>query len=178
MQEEVKKELEEMGSPLAGQKVGLPYGEPKDYFAGMPGRLAAMMAEEQVANSLPAAGNPYAIPGGYFEALPARVLAAAKQKEKSRGVVTFRQLRIAAAAVVLLAVGVGTFVGMIDNTAKATGGAILANVDDKDIKDYLGNAATPLADVTAAGYIDEIDVKTEDIEKYLDENGWDAEMTF
>lgn len=178
MQEEVKKELEEMGSSLAATRIGAPYRVPEGYFAGMPGRLTAIISADLEVNSLPAPCNPYSVPGGYFEQLPGRALAEAKQKERKGVMITFRQLRVAAVAVVLLAVGLGIFVRTGQTEKGLTENAILANVADKDIKAYLGNAGAPLAGASAGRYLDKIDIKAEDIEKYLDENGWETDMTF
>ncbi|MBX2907631.1 MAG: hypothetical protein KF744_16420 [Taibaiella sp.] len=178
MNEEVKKELEELKSPLAGSKIGMPFGGQQDYFAGMPEKIASIIAEEQTNAGLPMAVNPYVVPVGYFEELPARVLANAGRPARKGVTITFRQLRLAAAAVVLLVVGVGAFVRTTQMGTGISENAILANVADKDIRAYLGNAGAPLADASAGRYIDKIDVKAEDIEKYLDDNGWDTEMTF
>jgi len=178
MNDEVKRELEELGSPLVGHKIGMPFGGQQDYFAYMPGELSAKIANDRTETSLPAGVNPYAVPAGYFEQLPGIVVAKAMQPARKGVLVTFRQLRVAAAAVVLLAVGLGTFVRQVQTGPDVSETAILANVADKDIKAYLGNAGAPLASVSAGRYIDKIDVKAEDIEKYLDETGWDAEMMF
>lgn len=178
MQEEVKKELEEMGSQLAGAGIGLPYGGQEDYFARMPGKIVALITAERREGLLPVTANPYAVPSGYFEQLPGKVATKAIGQVRKGVVVSFRQLRVAAAAVVLLAVGLGTFVRMGDGPVGGADSAILANVADKDIKAYLGNAGASLAGGSAGRYIDKIDIKAEDIEKYLDENGWETDMTF
>lgn len=178
MNEEVKKELEELKSPLAGSKIGMPYRVQQEYLDGLPDKLASLISEEQVETALPLAVNPYAVPDRYFDELPARV-AAEVIKPASKGItITFPQLRLAAAAVVLLAVGLGALVRTTQLGPDTSEHAILANVADKDIKAYLSNVGAPLADVSAGRYIDRLDVKAEDIEKYLDDNGWDAEMTF
>ena len=178
MKDEVRKELEELKSPLAERKIGVPYSEPQSYFAVLPGNMEALRGKSEENSSLPAAVHPYAAPAGYFRQLPEQVLARVKPPGKNGMLITFGQLRMAAAAVVLLAVGAGAFVRMGENRVRVPDDAMLANVADKDIKAYLGYSRMPVADLSAARYVDNIDVKTEDIERYLDETGWDAEMSF
>lgn len=176
MKDEIKKELEDIGSPLAKGRVNLPYGVPAGYFSGLSQRMAGLAALEG-AGSLPAPAHPYLAPAGYFDQLPHAILARAKKTGRGGSAITFRQVRMAAAAVLLLAVGLATFTAT-QTGIRQGGDGLLANVADKDIKAYLGAAAMQSHDLQAASYVDNISVRSEDIVKYLDETGWDTEVNF
>lgn len=90
-----------------------PYPVPDGYFEALPGKILAMVQEE---TKLELPGTmPYEVPAGYFEQLPEQVLQAAKQADKKKGrTIPFglpigKAVRWAAAAILLLGVGIGSY---------------------------------------------------------------------
>ena len=152
---------------------------PQGYFEGI---TATIVAAAKVGSSPSAITKetPFAVPAGYFDALPAQVLAAAKQAQPAKkqpvriplGQQSFRGIRWAAAAVMLVCIGFGgylTFNPQPDPTDK-----MLTSVPNTDIQDYLHS--TDVFDVPRIinnNDINALGVDNKDIIQYLNETGWD-----
>ncbi len=178
MKEEIKYELSELGSSLAGQRVVMPYSAPDGYFDGLSGRLNSCIADEfEQDNGLGLSKElPYRAPEGYFDALPGRILEKAGRSKQRGFAITFRQLRWAAAAVLVVAIGLGAVNLMQEGNATMTKDGLLANVGDKEIREYLVSIYhAPAKGATGSAYLEGIDVDTRDIVAYLDETGWNLD---
>jgi len=151
---------------------------PQGYFENI---TSAIVASAIAGNSPSALSKetPFAVPSGYFDTLPAQILAAAKQAQPVKkhmhiplGQQSFRGIRWAAAAVMLICIGFGgylTFNTQTDQTDK-----MLSSVPNTDIQDYLHN--TYVFDVPRIINNDDINtigVDNKDIIQYLNETGWD-----
>ena len=120
-------------------------------------------------------------PVGYFDALPAQMLHAAKNAGagKKKAVLIplsrpgiYRQLRWAAAAVMLLSIGVGAYMTFF--TIPASPERILASVAGNDIQDYIEHTyRLDVKRIVNGNDINNIPVDNCDIIQYLDETGWD-----
>ena len=156
------------------------YNVPQGYFAGLTSNiLNAVKAEHITATS--SKKMPFSVPAGYFEALPAQMLQAAKKSGAVKKETTriplgrpnpFRQIRWAAAAVLLICIGFGgyeTFFLQPDYMEN-----MLTAVPSNDIQDYLQhNYIYDVNRVVNSEDINKIEVDNKDIIQYLDETGWD-----
>lgn len=175
MREEINKELRELGSSLADVRIPIPYQLPGGYFAAFEKNILACTINHQQETALPAIGNPYAAPVGYFESLPDRLQQRLPKTPKKGILITFRQVRWAAAAVLLVMIGVGGYnVYKTTGNSNANGFEILASVADGDIQEYLGPNYLAEAQSNSTT-VEKMDVPTADIVDYLDETGWDNE---
>jgi len=152
---------------------------PQGYFEGI---TDTIVAAAKAGNSPVAItkDTPFAVPAGYFNALPAQMLAAAKEAQPAKkkpvriplGQQSFRGIRWAAAAVMLICIGFGgylTFNPQPDQTDR-----MLASVPNTDIQDYLHS--TYVFDVPRIinnDAINTLGVDNKDIIQYLNETGWD-----
>lgn len=174
--QEINKELKELGSSLADEHVHMPFEVPQGYFAAAERTIVAKAMQEEAESSLPVATNPYAAPKGYFDSLPSRIEERLPQTKKRGILISFRQVRWAAAAVLLLMIGVGGYSVYRTPGAANTGSwGMLASVADGDIQEYLG--PNYLAEAQSNNTtVERMDVPTADIVDYLDETGWDNEI--
>lgn len=167
MNRAIKEELEEMGSSLGGLQKGMPYEVPQGYFDSLQENSAGQFM-------LPGKAMPHEVPAGYFAQLPDTIARKAHDGQRRGIVISFRQLRWAAAAVVLIAVMAGG-INLVQTSNNRERG-FLASVADRDIKDYLVNNYRPVPEpVKEDKYLDGLDISTNDIITYLDENGWGNE---
>ena len=152
---------------------------PGGYFEGVTATIVAA-AKAGTSPTAISKENPFALPAGYFTTLPAQVLEAAKQahpiKKQSRrislGQQSFRGIRWAAAAVLLICIGFGGYL-TFNNPANPTD-KMLASVPNTDIQDYLHNTYTfDVPRIVNNDAINSIGVDNKDIIQYLNENGWD-----
>lgn len=161
---------------------GMPYAVPGGYFEGLPEQMLFAALESEQVPALPKA-TPFATPAGYFDQLPAQMLQAAQKadatpnKPAKKTISLGRALRWAAAAVLLLGVGITSYNVLIPGE-KTTEQAIAA-LPNNLINEYVNQNAT-VADVAVntskpiAGNMKELkQLKDEDITGYLDETGWD-----
>jgi hypothetical protein len=180
MKEEIKQELNEAGSSLAGKQIPMPYALPDGYFSRFEKNLRSEITEDDTTAAVHAlAGKtlPYHVPGNYFDKLPKQLLEK-NEAGKQKGIrITFPQLRWAAAAIVLIAVSVGTYnLYMPSADTIKPGKVMLASVNNNDIQEYLANAAgTNVKLNNDDGYPEIIEIDTKDIISYLDQTGWDTE---
>lgn len=109
---EIISELQELKSPLASYPRTMPYALPQGYFKDMEQELMIT-----VTGNLEATGvnMPFALPDNYFEKLPGQLLQAAKestttqQAKPARTRTLWLGVRWAAAAVLILTIGVGSY---------------------------------------------------------------------
>ncbi|MBA3828764.1 MAG: hypothetical protein H0X33_07490 [Taibaiella sp.] len=175
--------IEDAADPVLVTNKQLPYSVPAGYFDLLPGEVMRNV-DSLFATTLPDGANLLDVPSGYFESLPEKILAAAKASEQTktkiiplrRGV--WKKVRLAAAAVLLLGIGMGIYkvaerpapmnvaneLAMVDNGAITS--YISQNIDDFD-QDMIARGLSK-KDIDAAA--EEIDAQ--DIQEYLDENGW------
>lgn len=168
--------MEERSPQLDNIGRGMPYAVPGGYFDELASRTLAAVRAEETAGKLPTT-MPYAAPEGYFESLAGRVLQQTAVPQPKKGfVISFPAMRWAAAAMVILMAGLGGY--ELQQRMPAEGGEtqFLASVNDAEIEAYLGgDVAARTATTADAHYLDGLDVKNKDIEKYLDETGWSIE---
>lgn len=178
MNEEVKQELEDMRSGLSGLSKAMPFNVPDGYFGSLASDIGSLVAPEshQQLDDMRLPTTMLQVPDGYFDQLPNRVMQNVEGKKKQGVVLSFRWLRLAAAAVVIIAVGLGLYrvsnsdsIDMEQNT--------IASVDSQDISAYLQYASAPYKYNNANEYIlDDVDLQSGDIVLYLDETGWEADF--
>jgi len=164
MNDAVKTELEQMGSTLAGMPRGMPYALPEGYFAAMDERMVNVIIEPALSET----SLPYEVPAGYFDTLP-DVITMKAMKATNRGTLQLGWLRVVAAAVVLLMVGVGAWMVLERNTT--TPDRLLARVNEREIREYL--AVPDAVSGNAEAYVQQAKVEPDDIVTYLDETGWE-----
>ena len=169
---------------VAGDKV-MPYNVPDGYFEGFASNIIAAAK----AGSIYQPDNlnrqmPNSVPAGYFDSLPGKMLQAAKYassvKKKTTiiplGRDSFRQVRWAAAAVLLVCIGLGGYVSFFSGNGHQNGTeTMLASVPNEEIQDYLQH--TYILDVNRIvnnNDINKIQVDNSDIVQYLNETGWDV----
>ncbi len=174
MKKETADELEALGSSLQHLSRKMPFSVPEGYFGQMTAEVES--ATCGVIGSMPKGAKsqqPFSMPEGYFEQMTADVMSKTVGAEKNR-TIPFVYLRWVAAAVLVIAVGVGMS-GLFNGVNVSTAGS-LASVSDKDIRTYLSEDM-PTVDIDKIAdnsYLDGIDTK--EIESYLDENGWDDDV--
>lgn len=109
---DILSELKELNSPLADAPRTMPYKVPQGYFAGLADNVSERV-ESTV--DLDTRAQPYSLPEGYFEGLPEELLQKIKQAEsspqlKKKGTTLWlKNIRWAAAAILILAVGLGSY---------------------------------------------------------------------
>lgn len=175
MQDEINNELRELGSGLADGNRGMPHGIPAGYFDALSKKMADMAMESDAEARLPRVDMPYKAPIGYFEALPGRMLELVGAKTKKGILISFGQIRWAAAAMLFIMVGIGTYRVFYANERPVYQNELLASVDDGDIQEYLGEAGHVHAGQQESIAMDKMEVTQADIVGYLDETGWDNE---
>lgn len=165
----------------------MPHHVPDGYFDGLAGNMY-MLVQEPVLNM--GRNTPNEVPAGYFDALPELILQKAKAAETGKatrtvsfGGVIWKNVRWAAAAVLLMGVSLGIYKyngsQKTYNAQQALAGLsrdsinmyVQQNIDDYDMETI--TAAMNPADLkTATGKLTE-----EEIKNYLDETGWDESTT-
>ncbi len=229
-QNEITRELDEMGSILAAMPRVMPYTVPEGYFAGLDTAIRKQMTYEtdpvmnlptqtpftapegyfdsfpsemlrtaQAAyyDGLPAAKMPMEAPAGYFEQLPSQILAAVKQETNTRPatgpvkviplkrVLSRRPLRYAAAAMLVIAAGLGLYRITLPNPEPVM--KQLAQIPEEDLRSYVLYHIDEFEteDLLPAVQLTSIDkgslnpasrLSDENIIQYLDETGWDTEL--
>jgi hypothetical protein len=174
---EIQKELESMNSKLGHISKAMPYSVPDNYFEAFAERMTAFVKEEDILVNLPK-NTPFETPAAYFDQLPEKVLAAAKESEKSKTRIIalngngWKNVRLAAAAVLLLLAGSGIFkIALQQNSFDQR----MAAVPDEAIKEYVLQNSTELnAGNTAIASNTTLpsQLTDEEITQYLNETGW------
>ena len=150
----------------------MPFEVPQGYFETAATDMALMAMGEGIATALPKA-MPLAAPAGYFDALPAKMLHAAKATElPKQQKLSFRNIRWAAAAMVILSIGIGAY--EFPNQQQNAPDNILASVSNNDIHDYLQQSYRLDVDrIISNTDINNMQVDNKEIVQYLNETGWD-----
>jgi hypothetical protein len=178
MKEDIRKELMDMESSLAESRVDMPYSVPDGYFAAFSESLEGLLAGEGELNPEVFATRdmPYELPQKYFDTLPAAILAKVTNDKPKWLTLSLGQLRWAAAAVLLMAIGLATFSRFQGSGASEKKDGLLANVGEGDIRAYLvATYHPPLTPVPGSVYLDNVDLDAKDIIAYLDETGWNLD---
>jgi hypothetical protein len=180
---ETWKTLQLIGEPEAVRQWGkaLPYSVPQGYFEDLAGQVLAKTLSKDVMPGLPA-GLPFTAPLGYFETLPQQLLQAAKQSEPAvkrtvkkiplGGSYTIRSVRWAAAAILILFVGLGGVYYF--NQPASESEKILASVPRNEIQDYLQHTYRIDMERVDNNDISSLHVDSKEIIQYLNETGWDV----
>ena len=155
------------------------FSTPEGYFEGLTANIMNTIKAEH-SPAFTTREMPYSVPAGYFETFPARALQAAKKATPVKkhatqiplGRNSIRQIRWAAAAVLLICIGFGgyeTFTIQPDTTEK-----MLSSVPNNDIQDYLHSTYTlDVPRIINNDDINTLGVDNKDIIQYLNETGWD-----
>lgn len=77
---DIVKELQEMGSPLADMSREMPYKVPEGYFDTLSNNITSGLFEAATDTFTATKVMPFDVPQGYFDALPEQLLYAAKQQ--------------------------------------------------------------------------------------------------
>ena len=165
---------------LAIESKAMPHHVPEGYFEGLP---AAIATAAQIAHGKQTAPA-YTVPEGYFEGFPAAMLAKVKQEQvttaEKKTIPLWKNLAWAAAAVILLSVGLQTYKAV--DAAEATGTEqqlaqlpngtineyIQANIDEFDTEMIASNVNSDGAQTTPS------QLEEEEIINYLNETGWNG----
>ncbi len=162
----------------------MPHTVPSGYFEGLAGNVMAAVHSEQSAEPELSYSKamPYHVPAGYFEALPIQMrhaaLRAAPMKKTATIIPlrnTFKQVRWAAAAVLLVCIGFGGYISFFSGGPQSGTEVMLASVPNEEIHDYLQHSYLLYVDqVLNNTDINKIQVDSKDIIQYLNETGWDV----
>jgi hypothetical protein len=162
----------------------LPFAVPEGYFDQLQADVLQQVQQERVTDGLPKV-NAFTVPQGYFETLAGDVISRIQATEAVRvqrtRVISWKNLRWAAAAVLVLGIGIGS-VKMLwpgqnedPSVAKIPATAIKAyvqqNIDEFDSELLENNIAAHINLHTQSGMLNAVDKN--DIIQYLDENGWE-----
>jgi len=165
--------------PAWGKAV--PFGIPKGYFDNLTSDIVAIATAGDFASEL-SKESPFTVPHGYFEQLPAQILKAAKETDvvaKPAKIIqlkrhnVFRSVQLAAAAIFILFIGVGSYITFFSDGAYNPE-KILASVPGNEIQDYLQHTYRIDVDrVVGDNEINNLKLDNKEIIQYLDETGWD-----
>lgn len=159
----------------------MPYEVPIGYFDTLPDMVAALVHEEHEAVGLPKA-NPFAMPAGYFDALPQQMLQAAKQADAPKtktiplGNRVWKNLRWAAAAILLMGIGFGSYKMLQPADAPLSTEQQLAQLPAGTISDYVQQNIDDFDTDLIASNIANMEVSVsqlsdEEITQYLEDTG-------
>lgn len=174
---EIQKELESINRKLGSISKAMPYSVPDNYFEAFTAQMIASAKEEEILINLPTS-TPFETPANYFDQLPGQVLAAAKASEKPRTRIialngkAWKNVRLAAAAVLLLLAGSGIFKIALQQDSFDQK---IAAVPDEAIKEYVLQNSTELNtgnSVLASNTTLPAQLTDEEITQYLNETGW------
>lgn len=172
----------------------MPYAVPQGYFAGLPQRLLEQVSEPEL-GFLPK-HNPLSVPAGYFDALPQNLLntiraaeAAEEQKPQTKviplGNKLWRSVRWAAAAVVILGIGIGSYTFLRDAPRTVTPQQALSSLSENTINEYVQQnidefdmemIENTVAANTTTEQLDASLLTDEEIRLYLEETEWETEI--
>jgi hypothetical protein len=197
---DIRNELKGLNSPLADMPRTMPYEVPQGYFESLEDGITLMRAGKEMPYVIPQGyfeglateilfevnkpqqQHPFSVPGGYFDALPAELLAKAKQSDKkpktiSIGVTIWKNVRWAAAAVLLLGVGLGVYKNYLYQP-KFNVQDELSTLSQDEIHEYVQQHIEEYDVEAISSGSESFEVKpaanqlsNEEIEKYLKETG-------
>lgn len=172
--------------PVTSWGKEMPFHVHEGYFSSLPVIIkATIIAEEQKSQLSKDPG--FSTPEGYFEHLPKQILAAVKASEEKQltkriplGVNIWKNIRFAAAAVLLLSIGFGSY-KVLQNDKSYDAEKALAQVSDNTINQYVQqhidefdseSIENVVASNTNISGLATGTLSDEDIILYLDEAGW------
>lgn len=157
------------GSALTGINKAMPFDVPQNYFGQLPQSIMTQIAGQTKA-------TPLEVPENYFTSFPARALQAAKAVETHENRIipaswfVFKHIRLAAAAVLLICIGLGAYTTVFNTDYRSSHEILLSSVAKTEIEAYL--------DASEKGEPEDIGVANlpfdrKDIVVYLNETGWE-----
>jgi hypothetical protein len=194
---DIREELRGLNSLLADMPRTMPYEIPQGYFESFEGSVGLMKAGRQMPYVVPQGyfeelttvmlfevnkpeQKTFGVPVGYFEALPAELLVRAKESDTkpktiSIGVIIGKNVRWAAAAVLLLGVGIGVYKNYLYQP-QFNVQQELAALSQDEIHDYVQQHIDEYDVETISSDAESFDIKPatnqlsdDEIEKYLKE---------
>lgn len=163
----------------------IPFEVPEGYFEQLQTNVLQQVQHDALTGALPKI-NVFTAPEGYFDTLPAQVLAQVQAADtpavKRTRIISWQNLRWAAAAVLVLGLGFGSVKMLWPDThkdatlAKVPATAIQAyvqqNIDEFDSELIENNIASNITlHSQSGGMLNAVD--KDDIIQYLNENGWE-----
>lgn len=176
---DILKELEGMNSTLSAKDRDMPFEVPQGYFDSLPEQVLRR-ASEQV--SLPGTAMPHIVHESYFDNLPGQLLEIIKKQDAKPAPVTkrislWKNVRWAAAAILILAIGIGSY--KVFNPQPASIEQQLQTISDEAIMSYVEDNIYAFETETIINYVNTADINAaslplnkNDIEYYLQETGW------
>jgi hypothetical protein len=162
---------DEAGEQIMRIGKAMPFSIPQGYFETLADNIVANASAETAQTK----AVPYELPQDYFNTLPSRVLQAAKGQDsaKTRTIpaskFVFRHIRLAAAAVLLLCIGLGAY-STLFNTGYRSTHRLLGSVPQSEIEAYLETTdKNEGEDISARN----LSFDSKDIVVYLNETGWE-----
>lgn len=176
---DILKELEGMNSPLAVISRNMPFEMPQGYFDNLPAQVWERANENVL---LPGTAMPHIIHDSYFDNLPEQLMGLIKEQENKPAPVTkrinlWKNIRWAAAAMLVLAIGIGSY--RVFNPQPASVEQQLQTISDEAIMSYVEDNIYAFETETIINYMNTADINSasmqlnkNDIEYYLQETGW------
>jgi hypothetical protein len=176
-----------------GWSKAMPYAIPNSYFEYLPEEILFAVTEQEHGLHLPKS-NPLSVPEGYFVGLPQQLIDTIKAEETATKPATrviplgdniWKNVRWAAAAILVLGIGLGSYSLFNGNSKEITPQQELSAVSESTISDYIQqniddfdmeSIENTVAANTTAAQLDASILTDEEIKLYLDETGWDTEI--
>lgn len=180
-EQDILSELQAMNSPLAGFSRDMPFEVSAGYFDSLPEQMLQMANKE----ILPAGtAMPHIVHPDYFDTLPEQLLVTIRQQEQTpkteipvRRISLWRNVRWAAAAVLILSIGIGSY--RVFSPQQVSVEEQLQSISDEAIMSYVEDNIYAFETETIINYINTADINAasmqinkNDIEYYLQETGW------
>lgn len=190
--ETLSKELYEINQvaneadPNPNWSKSVPYSTPDGYFEGLTQELYLLAAADHVSTGIPV---PYEVEPGYIQALPKNLLNHAKRKDRQKNrtriiqfIVEARKtgVRWAAAAVVVLSLGLGSYEFHQFHSADAVADRALHQVETEELGSYVNqhldefdSESLETAVATSNGNLTNTlpGMDEQEIQEYLNQNG-------
>lgn len=175
---DISEELKELNSILQDSPKTMPYDVPHGYFEEL-----ANHVQKELSLSHSDKEQPFSVPQGYFENLANNISKRVEEPEDLPETTQKRiwfPLRMAAAAVLLICVTIGTYLIIENQTTSIS--AQLADIPADEINEYLQNnfyeydLATleqAVASAETTPVVSEEDLTSSEIEQYIDYQGWE-----
>lgn len=173
--QDILQELKELNSSLGELPKAMPYELPEGYFDGFVADITAKVSTQQ---ELMNKHVPFTVPDEYFDNLPGQILQSVQQPVAKKTRSIWLNLRWAAAAVLVLAIGLGSYrilnpaTRSIEQQLSAIPNAELLayvhdNIDEFETDIIISNMNNVQLINAQTG-----NINNEAIEDYLEEEGW------